>query len=529
MDYLQEKNLKKIKIFLKKNHLNCLILSQKDIFLNESTSIKKDLLYNVINFSCSYGIVVICEKNKNLLFTDGRYLTQAKNELSKNDFDVFDISKNNISDFLFNLNFKKIGIVWDIFSANFIEALKKKIDNLEFFQHNDIIDLIKEEEREDKSILLHFDEIYSGESSENKIKRTQFSFKTDCLFISDSASINWLLNIRGNDLPNSPIFNSFAILEKNSNIVKVFSDKLIDFEHTDAEFFKLNNLKSIIQNYKSISVDKNSINAFLLDILLKNCNNVRFEENPILDLKAIKNEIEIRNFRLAHEIDGKIVNNLIKFIKENEGITEFEVSEKLLSLRKDNKNFFCESFNTIAGFNENGAIIHYRPNKKSSKKIQGDGVLLLDCGAHYKFGGTTDATRTIEIGNVDRKFPDFKKNYDLVLKSLLYLSDMHFPICTNGNQLDTICRQFLWQNGLDYQHGTGHGVGNFLSVHEYPPALTKGIAGRCEIKEGMILSIEPGVYFENKYGIRIENLVLVKKSDKYENFLMFETLTKIDY
>ena len=508
----------KINFFLKSQELDCLIVPSGDEFLSEYCD--NSLLYLLTGFSGSNGIGFFT-KNTNIFLTDSRYLIQAKNELNTGKWDVVNLINNSI--FTEISKYDKIGIIGDYISQELYEKIckikpVKLIHSAMIFRE---FNLVKNTE---KSMVINFEK-YQEKSHIEKIKNINLLTNNKSLLIAYPSSVCWLLNIRGFDVKYSLLLNCFAVIIQEK--IYVFSSAI--FEKENAEFLSFNDFENFIQNVKEINVDKSEINAILYNKISEKCQIFNIK-NPIKNIKIIKNNLEINAFKKCHEIDGISVNNLIDFIKQkSELITEFNIKEKALDFRKNNDEFISESFDTISGFNENSAIVHYSAKKDTAKIIENDGILLIDSGGHY-FSGTTDITRTIAIGNPVKKFPEIKKHYTLVLKSLIMLSNLHFPIGTNGTQLDGIARYNLWQNGLDFGHGTGHGVGFALSVHEGPCGISKSRSSyETELKNGMILSIEPGVYFHEKYGIRLENLVLVKKSLKFDNFLEFETLTKAKF
>jgi Xaa-Pro aminopeptidase len=508
----------KINLFLESHELDCIIVPSGDEFLSEYCY--NSLLYLLTGFSGSNGIGILT-KNTNIFLTDSRYLIQAKNELKSDKWEIKNLQNNSI--FTEIIKYDKIGIIGDYISHEMYEKICK-IKPIKLINSSEIFTQFNLQKNTEKNTVINFEK-YQEKSHIEKIKNINLFTNNRPLIITDSSSICWLLNIRGFDVKYSLLLNCFAILIKEK--IYLFSNAI--FEKENVEFLPFYEFENFIKNIKEINVDKSEINADLYKKISEKCT-IFSIKNPIKNIKIIKNNLEINAFKKCHEIDAISVNNLIDFIKEKtELITEFNIKEKALELRKNNSEFISESFDTISGFNENSAIVHYSAKKETAKIIENDGILLIDSGGHY-FSGTTDITRTIAVGNPEAKFPEIKKHYTIVLKSLIMLSNLHFPIRTNGVQLDGIARYNLWQNGLDFGHGTGHGVGFALSVHEGPCGISKSRSSyETEIQEGMILSIEPGVYFDGKYGIRLENLALVKKSTKFANFFEFETLTKAKF
>lgn len=479
------------------------LLSTEDEFLNEYSHNSFKRLQFATGFTGSYGFALFSKTGENKLFVDGRYTLQAKLEISTENFTILPIE--DLKPYLKNLG-KTIAI------DSKTTPYKFKIEGVEFeILEENPIDKIWNRETNIECDISDFQ--LAGETKETKfVKVLQYlkNIDADALFVFNPHDVCWLFNIRGNYLQNSPIVNSFAIISKEVQ-------KLVP----------LNELSEI--KFNKILVP-NNISLFCYNVLKANCKEVIFEkEDFILNQKTIKTESEIECIKKAMEEDGKALFEFEKWLKsailKNE--TEFTVGEKLLEFRKKQKGFVCESFPAIVGFAENGAIVHYKANEKTAKKINEQGLLLIDSGGQYydeKLGicGTTDVTRVFAIGGMGTE--EERRIYTLVLKGHIALATAIFPEGTTGAGLDILARQFLYENGLNYNHGTGHGVGYFLSVHEGPIGISKNY--HTPLKEGMIISNEPGCYLENKFGIRFENLILVKKHPHFKGFLCFETLTK---
>ncbi len=510
-----------IDLILKSFEIDTLIIPSCDEFLSEYVDPEGSLMKFISGFDGSNGVLVL-QGEKNALFTDSRYVLQAKKQLDLNYWEVFNLAE--ISVFEYIKKFSKIGIISDYFSQHQIENFKQNND-IKSISREDILKAFGFKFEKKESQVFDFDIKFCGVSHIEKLSILRRKLNNESFFIADPQSICWLLNIRGNDLENTPILNCFALVLKD--VVFVFSNST-NFTKEGVVFCDFSELESKLFGLEAILFDKSEVNGRIYEMLQKNCKTLAIQ-NPIKSMKYIKNKTEINGFINAHKRDGFALNNLIKWVKNQERTNELEVVEMSKKVRQNGEFFHSMSFDTIAGFNSNGAIIHYRANDETNSEIFGDGVLLIDSGAQY-FDGTTDVTRTIAIGNPSKVFPDLKRHYTLVLKSLLMLSNLHFPCGTNGVQLDAIARFNLWQNGLDFGHGTGHGVGHFLSVHEGPCGISKSMSSfKTPLQEGMILSIEPGLYLDGKYGIRLENLVLVERSNKFENFLQFKTLTEVDF
>ena len=507
------------------------LLSTADEFLNEYVPEYNMRLKWLTNFSGSNGVALISRKKK-IFFTDGRYTLQARKELEKI-FEILDLSQISITNFVAsNLKKKKILIDTKNFSKGFIVDLinvSKKSDVLINHDKKNSIDLIWTDKPLNKSKPIFFlEKKFSGCSSEIKIKKIKKKLLNNILIISSPESVCWLLNIRGYDLPNTPLVLSRLIIEKKvitlyvdlkkvpSNLI--FKNKIIvkDINLFDGDLLKFSN--------EEILVEK-QISYFFYKILSRK-NKVKEINDICKDFKSIKNITEIKNARKSHLKDGVALVKFFYWLERNldKKISEFEASKKLEIFRGENKDFFSPSFPTISATGSNASIIHYSP-KPDSPILKKSQLYLCDSGAQY-LGGTTDITRTVYLG----KKPASKRIKDIytsVLLGHLNLSILKFPIGTKGYQIDSIARFELWKKGLDYNHGTGHGVGSFLGVHEGPQSISKSPIN-VVLKPGMIISNEPGYYESKRFGIRIENLVLVKKSS-VKKFYDFETLSLFPY
>ena len=529
-----------IKGLCKKKKLDGYILSTHDEYLNEYVPREFQRLNWLTGFSGSNGLILFVN-SLNIFFTDGRYLVQAKKEIPKS-FIIIDSSRENIFDWL-ERNIKKktkLCIDPEIHSIAFITKLielAKDINVSIELNKNTLIDKIMHEEclsSQKKVSLIPMK--FCGKKSDLKIRIIKKKMKDyDYLIITNPFSVNWLLNIRGTDIEYSPIVLCRMIIASKKKYIFIDKKKLDKkiqsyLESLHIEIFDEQDIYEIIQSFPSksrILIDEKAAYSFYN--LLINKKNLITTSSIICSLeKSKKNKVEIKNSVLTHEIDGLSVIKFMNWLENYStpsDLNEFDVAMKLNKFREENKLYFGPSFSTISAVGKNSAIIHYSPTNIKSQKLVEGSIYLCDSGGHYSTG-TTDITRTFVIGN--KKFnKDYKNHYTKVLKGHIDLSMMKFPFKTRGVQLDSIARYHLWESGLDYNHGTGHGVGNFLSVHEGPQSISKSLTN-INLEEGMILSIEPGFYLENKYGIRIENLVYLKKA-KYKNFLEFVTLTLVPY
>ncbi len=513
--------IKNIKKFISDNNLDGYIIPKNDEFFTEYSKINK--LEIVANFSGSAGFILIL-KNSNHLFVDGRYTIQAKQQSGKK-FKIHeipyvwpkDILKNNVS--------LKIGFDPKLFTTETLRTYFNNSCNL--FPINSNLFKNKNEIINRNNLVYLINTSIVGESSKSKIKRLKKILeneKIDNLFISSGENVCWLLNIRGKDLPNSPIANFQAIITSNKNIILFGNIKKLknikkEFIKNKISFYEKNDFFKILSSLKGKSfwID-NKTCSVINEKLISSKFLIKKRIDPINYLKSIKNRVEIKNMIETHIKDGVAVTKFLYWIKNSniKKLDEIKVEKKLESFRKQSKNYLFPSFSTIAGSGPNGAIIHYRSNKKSNRKLNKDHLLLIDSGGQYKWG-TTDITRTISFSNPSKKT---KELYTRVLKGHIAVAMSKIDKLKNGNNLDRLARKSLNSVNLNYRHGTGHGVGFFMNVHEGPQSISKN--NFIKLKKGMILSNEPGIYLENKLGIRIENLVYIDGNNKN---LFFKNLT----
>ena len=513
---------KRIKILLnkfKKYKIDGYVIPKNDEFFSEYS--ENERLKNISNFSGSAGYSIIL-KNKNYLFVDGRYTIQAEKE-SGNNFQILDYHK------ILNCNLVKnlsLGLDPKIFTSEQLKKFFNKCKKIKIIDKN-LIDEIYKKKPSSKKPFFSLNQNIVGENYKKKIlkiKKILNKNKSDYLFITAPENVAWLLNIRGSDNPNSPIPNCHLLLDKKNNLFLISkknkASKLIkEKKLKSSQIIDPKDFKDLILNLngRRIIVDSKTCSIFYENILKEKFKILK-KEDPIYLLKSVKNKTEIKNMVNSHIIDGIALTKFIYWIKNinKKKITEFNAQNKLEYFRKKNKQYLYPSFNTIAGTAGNGAIVHYRATKNNTKKINKKDIFLCDSGGQYKYG-TTDVTRTICFSKPKKNIKDI---FTRVLKGHIAVVSSEFNNNMTGKILDVKARKFLKEINLDYEHGTGHGVGFFLNVHEGPQAISK--FNKVKICEGMILSNEPGYYKKNKFGIRIENLMYVKKNN---NKLYFENLT----
>ena len=526
--------INQLRNILNKQNCNAYLIPKNDEYFGEYVPKNKDRLKFISGFTGSTGLALIL-KNKSYLFVDGRYTLQAKKEIYK-DFKICEIPKIKPNYILKNLN-KEITLGFDpkLFTSNTLKnIISNSLIKLKPINNNLIDAIWKNKTKVNNNKFYILEEKYHGENYLNKISKVNKFLKLkDIHYLLTTAveNISWLLNIRGSDASSSPLTNGKILFNKNGKIIfftninkitpqikKSFGKKVIFIKE---ELF-VNYLRKI-KNSK-ILIDKKTC-SFYYEKNIHFSNKLIDIEDPIYLLKAIKNKTEINNTKIAHLFDGIALTKFIFWLKNNyrkTKITEVSAQNKLENYKKQNKNYLYPSFNTISGFGGNGAIVHYRSNNKTNKAIKGNNLYLLDSGSQY-FYGTTDVTRTIAIGNLSN-FQ--KKIYSKVLKGHIAVASYKLKKSTLGKHIDKVARVPLLKLGYNYSHGTGHGVGYFLNVHEGPQGLSP--FNNHKILPGMILSNEPGFYKENNFGIRIENLIYCEKINNNHSKFINLTMVPID-
>ena len=512
--------IKSLRKKFSKFNIDGYIVPKNDSYFSEFSS--PDRLKFISNFNGSAGLAIIL-RDRNYLFVDGRYTIQAKSQANRH-FNIVEIPKKlpwevlkhktriGFNPYCFTSlslrkNFKNYFILVPIYNDLVIDKVPKK--NTKFYFINDKI---------------------SGENTKSKIKKVLKYIKkdkSDCLFITAPENVAWLLNLRGKDNPHSPIPNCRLILKNNGKIY-LFTNKskiqhlLMKCNKMKIEFIDESKIDFFLKNIisKKIILDRLSC-SLAYENVIKKKTNISIKNDPIYYLKSIKNDTEIKHFIKSHIYDGVA---LIKFLcwiyNHKKNITELDAEKKLSFFRMKNKNYLYPSFNTISASGPNGAIIHYRANKSSNRLIKKNDIFLCDSGGQYKYG-TTDVTRTITLGKQTGKI---KNIFTYVLKGHIAVASANLKKIKSGHLLDKLARKFLKSKGLDYLHGTGHGVGYFLNVHEGPVVISKGY--KIILKPGNVMSNEPGFYKKDKYGIRLENMIYVKKNKKN---ILFKNLTLVPF
>ena len=500
---------------------------------------------------------VLVAKDGAWLWTDGRYFLQASTELEGSGIELMKTGEEgvpNLDDFINNRFIKSaaagkpevLGFDGKVINAEFAESLngKKKYDE-------DLAGKVwTDRPAQEFSEIMLFDE-YSGESTTSKLEKIRKTLEKEAkgkpyLHILNSLDdLAWLFNIRANDVEYNPVAYAYAAITPDKT--KIYLGKTALTEEAKAYFSNIgvevadyydaqNNILGIDESCGErplLLLDTKRISCDMYLTFKDSGYEVKNVSNPSTDLKAIKNELEITNTKKAQLKDGVAMVRFMKWLKETAGtvkMTECDIADRLLKFREEQEGFIEPSFETIAGFKDNGAIIHYEPERGKDKEVEAEGMLLVDSGGHY-YEGTTDTTRTFILGNVTA---EEKKCFTIVAVSMLRL--MHFDSSKakehfNGIEGDGVARALLHEHGYDYNHGTGHGIGHVLNVHEQPPNIGKARPGSVSHKDllpGMITSDEPGIYVEGKFGIRTENdLLVVEKEVNGKKITAFENLTYV--
>ena len=508
--------MNKFKKLFNKYKIDGYIVPKNDEYFNEYVPEYKDRLKFISNFSGSAGFAILL-KNKNYLFVDGRYTTQALNQSGKK-FKIITIPQKFPKNIIKTK--KKIVIGFDpkLHTEQQLNLLFKiKNVRLKSLKKN-LVDIIWSKKRYNYSNPYYLiPKNVVGTNSKDKIlhvKKYLVKNKIDLLLVTAPENVAWILNIRGNDIYHSPIPNTRLLISRNGKVQffvdlkkirklkKIFKKeiKIFSEEDIDRYFSKLSN--------KKICIDQKSCPLYF-KIILNKKNKVLEKIDPIYFLKSIKNDTEIKNMKESHLIDGVALTKFLFWLKKNfknKNITEISAQNKLESFRKMNSKYKYPSFSTISGSGPNSAIIHYKATTETNRKLKKGDLYLVDSGGQYHYG-TTDVTRTVSL---DNNSSYIKNIYTRVLKGHIAVSNFKINKNTTGSKIDKNARKYLKKIKLDYPHGTGHGVGYFLNVHEGPQSISKN--SHIRLKEGMILSNEPGYYKNGSFGIRIENLVYIKKN-----------------
>jgi len=535
--------LSALRQFMHEKSLDAFIIPSTDAHVSEYPPKYWESRKWISGFTGSAGTAVVT-REKAGVWTDSRYFLQAADELADTGFELFKMGQADtpdMTDWIIAQVGKggTVGIDGLVYAASDAKALKNKLDAREIRLETafDPFSEIRGDRPEiPKNKVFILPDAIAGESVKSKIARINAELKkveADGLIVATLDAVAWTFNLRGNDVDYNPVAVAYGYVSENETILFIDPEKLTEESvHAYAEqgitlsdyqdiFAYVSNLP---ENY-SVCITGNKINYRLWQTIPSSCRVVDIP-SPVDMMKSIKNETELNGFRNAMIKDGvalvKFYRWLEKAVPAGE-VSEVTVEEKLLEYRSQQDLFVGESFGTIAGYGPNGAVVHYHASPETCLKVEPEGLLLIDSGAQYQ-DGTTDITRTVAVGKLTKQM---KADYTNVLKGHIALATAIFPEGTRGSQLDVLARKSLWDECLTYWHGTGHGIGHFLNVHEGPQNIRLE-ENPTPLKPGMVTSNEPGIYREGQYGIRTENLIVTQeyqKTKEFGTFYNFETIT----
>ncbi len=528
---------------LKRRGLDGLIVPRADRFQNEYVPPCAEQLAWLTGFTGSAGVAIVLAERA-VIFVDGRYMVQVREEVDASLFAVAHLVEHPPPQWIeenlpagANLGYSP----W-LHTVDGAERLNKACaaaDATLVAVNDDPFDVLWTGRPQPPlgAIVMH-DLRFAGEDATTKLARVRAEMQklsADALIVSDPQAVSWLFNIRGSDVPHTPVVLAFATVPKQGRPALYVDARKLgnDIRHHLEEMTGVRetsdferDLAALGKAHSTVRLDPSTCPEAIARLVTENGGKLSRGGDPIAPMKAVKNAAEIAGARAAQLRDGAAVTRFLAWFDREAPsgrLSEIDAVEALESFRRDTGALKDVSFPTIAGAGPDGAIVHYRVTRRSNRRIAAGELFLIDSGGQYE-DGTTDITRTIAVGTPSA---EMRRNFTLVLKGHIAIARAVFPDGTTGAQLDTLARQFLWQAGLDYDHGTGHGVGSYLSVHEGPARIAK--LGTAPLKRGMILSNEPGYYRTGAYGIRIENLILVTEAppvpEAEKQLNAFETLT----
>lgn len=534
------KRITALRSFMEEKGIHAFIIPSTDSHLSEYPALHWASREWISGFTGSAGTVVVT-REKAGLWTDSRYFLQAANELDENVITLFKEGlpdTPSIEEWLTSELGKGeyVGIDGSVYAAKDAMNLTHKLNmkGLHLISDYDPFDTIWHDRPAiPTNPIFVLPEKYAGEATNKKISRICDAVEkagAESLLVASLDTIAWIFNIRGNDVKCNPVAVSYAYVSRKETVLFIDPKKLTAETSnylksegvTIAEYGKISDYVSKINN--SVCLDANKVTFSLYNTIPEGSRIIDMP-SPADLMKSIKNETEIQGFRNAMEKDGVALVRFFMWLEKavpKGEVTEIMIPGKLVEYRGQQQNFVGESFDTISGYGPNGAIVHYHVSNESSLPVKPEGLLLVDSGAQY-FDGTTDITRTVSVGPLTDQM---KEDYTMVLKGHINIATAIYPQGTRGSQIDVLARKALWDKGINYLHGTGHGIGHFLNVHEGPQNIRMN-ENPTTLQIGMVTSNEPGLYRAGKYGIRIENLILTKHevTTEFGDFYSFETLT----
>ncbi len=542
MNSIQEK-ITALRKVMAEHKVDAYIIPSSDPHLSEYVPARWKSRQWISGFTGSAGTIVVTA-DKAGLWTDSRYFLQAADELKGSDIELYKMmlpETPTINNFLLHEleEGQTVGLDGESYSLADVRLLKKALSKKRIGL-NISIDLINEIWKDRPAIpgnkLFELPVEITGKSVEDKLDQINNKLResgADCLILGALDEIAWTFNIRGNDVEYNPVAVSYGFVSEDETVLFILPEKLTAdiAEHLKKEGVVLADYNKIVSYLNrlpektTVFIDPAKTNAVLYEAIPKSCEIIE-GITPVNLLKSLKNETEIAGFKNALIKDGVALTRFYMWLEKqlvsDESITEISAAEKLSAFRAEQPLYISDSFSTICGYGPHGAIVHYSATPETDSTIKPEGLLLIDSGAQY-LDGTTDITRTIALSEPTE---GMKKDYTRVLKGHISLAKSKFPVGTRGSQLDILARKALWDSGLNYLHGTGHGIGHCLNVHEGPQNIRME-ENHVKLLEGMVISNEPGIYRANEYGIRIENMIVVREDSETEfgKFLSFETLT----
>lgn len=538
-----ELRLARLRELMKREHLSAFIFPSTDAHQSEYVADHWRGREWISGFNGSVGTAVVTMKSA-ALWTDSRYFLAAEEQLKGTEYQLMRLKMEGtptiaewLGKELQDVQSPEVGLDGMVNSYNYVKDLSYSLRKLGGITLRTNLDPLEQIWGNRPSLPANPVEIqsleYAGETLVSKVARIRKSLgelHADGMLVSALDDIAWTLNLRGTDVHCNPVFVSYLLIESDKVSLFVDDNKLSPevkqyLQDNQVSLYNYNKVEKCLESYSeyNILLDGDETSYYLWKTV--KCQEIVAAASPIPAMKAVKNKAEIEGYRSAMLKDGVAMVKFLKWLKpavEAGGQTEISIDEKLTSLRAEQKLFRDISFDTIAGYAQHGAIVHYEATPETDVVLKPEGLILIDSGAQYQ-DGTTDITRTIALGAVSE---EMKHIYTLVLKAHIQLELVKFPDGASGTQLDAVGRECMWREGYNFLHGTGHGVGSYLCVHEGPHQI------RMEwmptpLRAGMTLTDEPGLYLAGKFGVRIENTVLISDymSTEFGKFLQIEPLT----
>ncbi len=526
---------------MKKNNIDIYLLSSNDPHSSENVPDYFKIRNFYSGFTGSNGDMLIT-KDRAILWTDGRYFIQAERQMKSTGTELYKIGVEgypSIEEFLIN-NLKKgmrLALDSKLFSTNFVRSLKNKLEG-DVVTHLDLASKFwnnRPSFPSSKTFALPTE--ISGKSVSDKLSDLRDYMKKKDVkthIMTTLDEIAWLFNFRAHDIESTPVAYSYALIDMESAHLFISESKYNDikshFDKNNITIHKYEDFEDYLKEneFETVVIDPDRLNFYLYSIINEKAE-VKEDINHTLITKAIKNEVELENMKKIHLIDGIAVTKFMCWLKSNynnKKVTEISAQEKLEDFRKKSDIYIEPSFSTISAYGPNAAMMHYSADKENETVLEEGNLYLVDSGGHY-MGGSTDITRTYALGSIPK---NMKVDFTRVLKAVIGLSTATFLEGCTGVSLDVLSRIELWKHHIDYRSGTGHGIGYMLAVHEAPNGfrwrLVKERFDSAILKPGMITTVEPGIYKENEYGIRLENMLVTEKDEKneYGQFLKFENI-----